>query len=157
CERLDCLPLAVELAAARTSSLTPEQILVRLDERLSFLGDGPRDVPLRQQTLRATIDWSYDLLTPAEQLLFAWLSVFAGGWDLRGASAVCGLEGGMPVEDGVASLIERSIVGRQLDDGGGPRFSLLQTIREYAVSVLQASGERPLARRRHAEYFLERF
>ena len=157
CERLDCLPLAVELAAARTSALTPEQILVRLDERLPVLGDGPRDVPLRQQTLRATIEWSYDLLTPAEQRLFARLSVFAGGWDVPAADAVCGPEADLAVEDGLASMIEKSIVGRQPDDEGRPRFSMLQTIREYAGAVLVASGERPSARRRHAEYFLERF
>ena len=157
CDRLDCLPLAVELAAARTGALAPEQILLRLDERLSALGEGPRDAPLRQQTLRATIEWSYDLLAPAEQRLFARLSVFAGGWDLPAAEGVCGLAGEPAVEGGLASLIDKNIVGRQPDDGGGPRYSMLQTIREYAVSVLQASGEQPAVRRRHAEYFLERF
>ena len=157
CERLDCLPLAVELAAARTTALTPEQILLRLDERLSFLGFGPRDMPLRHQTLRATIEWSYDLLTPAEQRLFAGLSVFADGWDLAAADTVCGLEGALAVEDGLASMIDKSIISRQPDDGGRPRYSMLHTIREYAVTVLQASGERPSARRRHAEYFLELF
>ncbi len=158
CDRLDCLPLAVELAAAGTSVLTPEQILLGLDERLSFLGSGPRDAPVRQQTLRATIEWSYDLLTPVEQRLFAQLSALAGSWDLAAAEAVCRFDGADPgVEDGLFSLIEKSIVARQPVDGGRTRYSMLQTIREYAVTVLQASGERPSARRRHAEHFLEVF
>lgn len=156
CERLDCLPLAVELAAARTSALTPEQVLAGLEERLSSLGTGPRDAPLRQQTLRATIEWSYDLLTPGEKQLFARLSVFAGGWDLPAAERVCGFDT-EAVADGLVSMIEKSIVGRESDEGERPRFSLLQTIREYAVAVLEASGARPSLRRRHADYFLERF
>jgi predicted ATPase len=98
CERLDCLPLAVELAAARTRSLPPEQILARLDEVLPFLAGGPRDVPLRQQTLRATIGWSYDLLTPDEQMLFARLSVFAGGCDPTQATA--NWLSALPVQEG---------------------------------------------------------
>jgi predicted ATPase len=158
CERLDCLPLAVELAARRTGALTPEQILMGLDERLSSLGSGPRDAPVRQQTLRATIEWSYELLTPAEQRLFAQLSVFAGSWSLPAADAVCRLDDErLTVEGGLAAMIEKSIIDRPPDDEGRTRYSMLQTIREYAVAALDASGERPSVRRRHAEYFLDRF
>jgi len=157
CQRLDCLPLAVELAAARTRSLSPEQILVRLEEALPLLADGPRDVPVRQQTLRATIEWSYDLLTSAEKVLFSRLSVFAGGWDIAAAVAVCCADelSGLAVHDGICSLIEKSLVERVVGAADEPRYSMLQTIREYAADALRAGGERETLRRRHAEYFLE--
>ena len=155
CRRVDCLPLAVELAAARTRAFTLEQVLSRLDDRLSFLSGGPRDAPARQQTLRATIDWSYDLLRPGEQRLFERLGVFAGSWDFAGAAAVCKFDDGCgALVEGVVSLIEKSLVSRELDVGGQSCYSMLETIRSYAIDRLQEAGELRTVQRRHAEYFL---
>ena len=158
CRRLDCLPLAVELAAARTRAFTPEQILGRLDDRLSFLGGGPHDAPARHQTLRATIDWSYGLLTAEDQQLFEQLGVFAGSWDLAAAEAVCEPDGASPaLADGVMSLIEKSLVTREPAVGGQSYYSMLETIRSYALENLRAKGELTAVERRHAEYFLAGF
>jgi predicted ATPase/class 3 adenylate cyclase len=144
CRRLDNLPLAIELAAARVKVLSPHALLERLEQRLPVLAGGARDAPERQRTLRATIEWSYDLLTDAEQCLFARLAVFRGGCTLEAAEAVADAD-----LDLLQSLVDKSLV-RQRDD----RFWMLETIREYAVDRLEASGEADELRRRHAEYFV---
>jgi predicted ATPase/class 3 adenylate cyclase len=153
--RLDGLPLAIELAATRTKVLTPEQILSRLERRLSILTSGSRSLPERQRTLRAAIAWSYDLLDPVERRLFARLSVFAGGWTFESAEAVCDPEGlGLDALDGLTSLVDKSLV-RTTDPSGGPaRFSMLETIREFAQEQLEAGDDHEPMRRRHAEHFL---
>ncbi len=143
CRRLDDLPLAVELAAARTSVLSPAQILERLAQRLDLLKGG-RDAEARQQTLRATIEWSYELLTDEEQRLFARLAVFAGGCTLEAAEEVAEAD-----LDTLQSLVDKSLV-RFTNE----RFWMLETIREYAAEQLDRSGEAEQSRRRHAEYFL---
>jgi len=148
CIELDGLPLALELAAARVKLLAPDAILARLAGRLDLLTTSGRDVPARQQTLRAAIDWSYRLLEPDEQLLFSRLAVFAGGFTVAAAEAVCDAD-----LDSLTSLVDKSLVG---DDGAGaePRFRLLETIREYARERLEASGDADELRRRHADHFL---
>jgi predicted ATPase len=143
CERVDYLPLAIELAAARTKVLSPADILGRLDARLRLLTHGARDAPRRQRTLRATIDWSYDLLDPDEQRLFARLGVFAGGCTLEAAEAICGAE-----LDGLHALVDRCLIGSD-----GARYSMLQTLREYAVERLEQSGEANEIRRLHHQWF----
>ncbi len=154
CRRLDNLPLAIELAASRTRILSPQALLPRLEQRLKLLSGGARGAPERQQTLRAAIDWSYELLEPAEQLLLARLSVFAGGWTLEAAEAICaeGLE--LDPLDGLASLAEKSLVRQAEDDEGESCFSMLQTIREYAAEKLEESGNAEHLRRRHTNYFV---
>ena len=146
CVRLDGLPLALELAAARIPLLSPEAMLERIDARLTLLTTGARDLPERHQTLRATIAWSYELLAERERDLFARLSVFAGGFSLETAEAVCGAD-----LDALASLIDKSLVRRD-----GERFTMLQTIREYAVERLANDGDEDDLRARHAQYFLDR-
>jgi predicted ATPase/class 3 adenylate cyclase len=152
--RLDGLPLAIELAATRTKVLTPEQMLPRLQSRLSILTSGVRTLPQRQRTLRDAIAWSYDLLDEAERRLFAQLSVFTGGWTLESAEAVCHPEPGLDLLDGVASLVDKSLVRRADPSDGQPRFSTLETIREFGQEQLEASGELDGLLRRHAEHFL---
>ncbi len=156
CVRLDGLPLAIELAAARIRALPPQALLRRLDERLDLLTRGAADAPARQQTLRAAIDWSYALLSEGEKRLFRRLSVFAGGWDLDAAEAVCDFDGtlGIGVLDGISSLIENSLVREQDDPEGEPRFSMLESIREYSHERLADTEEAQAVRRRHAEIFL---
>jgi predicted ATPase/class 3 adenylate cyclase len=146
CRRLDCLPLALELAAARVKALSTEQLLSRLERRLPMLTGGPRDAPKRQQTLRATITWSYDLLTADEQRAFARLAVFAGGCTLDAAEEVCQAE-----FDTIVALIDKSLLYREHD-----RYFQLETIREYALERLEETGEVDEVRRRHAEHYLER-
>jgi predicted ATPase/DNA-binding XRE family transcriptional regulator len=155
CHRLDGLPLALELAAARIRLFPPQALLGRLSPSLDLLTGGARDRPTRQQTLRATIDWSYSLLSPEEQTLFARLSVFAGGCTLAAAEAVCTTEEDRSIAllDGVASLIQKSLV-RQ-DGERESRFGMLETIREYAAEKLEERGEAQEIQRRHALYFLE--
>jgi predicted ATPase/class 3 adenylate cyclase len=153
--RLDGLPLAIELAATRTKVLTPEQMLPRLQERLSFLTSGARTLPDRQRTLRGAIAWSHDLLDDAERGLFARLSVFTGGWTLESAEAVCDPEGlGLDALDGLTSLVDKSLVRRSESTDGHPRFSMLETIREYGQEQLAAGEARGMVRQRHAEHFL---
>ena len=144
CARLDDLPLAVELAAARTSVLSPRQILERLSQRLDLLRGG-RDADARQRTLRATIEWSYDLLTEEEKRLFAALSVFAGGCTLEAAESVCDAD-----LDALQSLVDKSLL-RHTDE----RFWMLETIREFALERLEDSGGAEDLRRRYTAYFLE--
>ena len=151
CRRLDRLPLSIELAAARTTLFSPEALLERLDARLGFLIEGFRDQPERHQTLGGLLAWSHDLLGPGEQRLFARLSVFAGGWTLDAAAAVCGDD--VDVVSGLSSLIDKSLL--QVDAHEiEPRPLMLETIREYATERLEASGEASAVRRRHADHFL---
>jgi predicted ATPase/class 3 adenylate cyclase len=145
CRRLDGLPLAVELAAARVRVFRPAELLRRLESRLPLLAGGGRDAPERQRTLRATIEWSYDLLDGEEQRLFARLGIFAGSFDVDAAETVCGA----PV-DLLEALIEQSLV-RRWESG---RFGMLETIREFAVEELRESGERDVVGRAHLDYFL---
>ena len=153
--RLDGLPLAIELAASRVKLLPPAVLLSRLGERLPMLTTAARDLPERQRTLRAAIDWSCDLLEASERRLFARLSVFAGGWALESAEAVCseGLE--MPVLDVLGALVDKSLVQEEADPRGGPRFRMLETIREYALGLLDRSGEEAALRGRHARHFMD--
>jgi predicted ATPase len=154
--RLDGLPLAIELAATRTKVLTPAQILPRLQQRLTLLTTGARTLPDRQRTLRGAIAWSHDLLTDTERRLFARLSVFAGGWTLESAEAVCDPEAlGVDVLDGLTSLVDKSLVRRVEAPGRPPRFSMLETIREFGREQLEACGDLEQVRRRHAEHFLD--
>ena len=153
--RLDGLPLAIELAATRTKVLTPEQILSRLERRLSILTSGARSLPERQRTLRAAIAWSHDLLDPVERRLFARLSVFTGGWTFESAEAVCDPESlGVDALDGLTSLVDKSLVRWTEPPGEPPRFSMLETIREFAQEQLQAGADLAPVVRRHAEHFL---
>jgi predicted ATPase len=147
CLRLDELPLALELAAARTALFSPEQLLEKLSQRLDLL-KGERDADPRQQTLRATIEWSYDLLAAEEQRLFRHLAVFAGGCTYEAAEEVAWAD-----PDTLQSLLDKSLL-RKRDSKVGPRYWMLETIREYASEKLEALGEADELRRRHAEYFL---
>ncbi len=151
--QLDGLPLAIELAAGRAKLLAPDAILARLGTRLSVLTGGARDLPARQQTLRAAIDWSHDLLQPEEQRLFARLAAFSGGWTLDAAEAVCAQDLSLSVLDGLGSLVDQSLVRRVEDVADDARFAMLETIREYATERLAESGEQDAVRRRHADYF----
>jgi predicted ATPase/DNA-binding SARP family transcriptional activator len=144
CRRLDCLPLALELAAARTRTLAPTLLLTRLEQRFPLLTGGPRDLPERQRTLRATIDWSHSLLAPDEQQLFARLAVFHGGCTLEAAERVC--DATLEVLDG--------LVGNSLLQYRSGRYIMLETIREYAHERLDQGGEAETIARRHAAYFL---
>ena len=164
CQRLDGLPLALELAAARLSLLTPLALLARLSHRLPLLSRGARDLPARQQTLRSTIAWSYDLLETGEQQLFRRLSIFVGGFTLEaiqtvclpqtsGASSVQAEEEAATLEQ-LAELLDKSLVQAQQSSRGEPRFTMLETIREYATEQLAASGEEAAMQERHAHYFL---
>src|SRR6266850_1802331 len=156
CARLDGLPLAIELAAARIKVLSPSSLLTRLSSRLQLLTGGARDLPQRQQTLRAAMDWSYDLLNAAEQKLFRRLSVFVGGCNLEGVEAVCDTKGDLDLDllDGMASMVDKSLLQQVEQAKGESRFLMLETIREYALEKLEASGEEALTKRAHAAYCL---
>ena len=156
CRRLDGLPLAIELAAARTNVLRPAALLARLSRRLPLLAGGPRDLPARQQTLRAAIAWSHDLLCPGEQVLFRRLAVFAGGCALEAAEAVAGGPGtdGTEVLEGITSLVENSLLRGEDGPAGEPRFAMLETVREFALERLAESGEADDVRGRHAAWCL---
>ncbi|HLZ72209.1 MAG TPA: AAA family ATPase, partial [Dehalococcoidia bacterium] len=157
CARLDGLPLALELAAARVRALPVAALLTRLEQRLPLLTGGRRDLPARQQTLRAAIAWSYDVLEPAEQRLFRRLGVFAGGCTLELAEAVCNADGDLDIEvlDSIGSLVEKSLVHWAADRGGEPRYRMLETIREFALGELEASGEGEAVRRQLAMQVLQ--
>jgi predicted ATPase/DNA-binding CsgD family transcriptional regulator len=159
CDRLDGLPLALELAAARADVFEPSEILARLERRLPLLTGGARDAPARQRTMRDAIAWSYDLLTPGQRALFRRLAVFVGGFTLEAAEAVAGGDPGVDAITGVAALAEQSLVrrveaSRGGADGGTPRFGMLETVREFGLEELLASGEEAAVRRRHAVWFL---
>ncbi len=154
CTRLDGLPLAIELAAARIKLLSPSAMQSRLESSLQLLTGGAKDLPMRQQTLRGTIDWSYDLLSPAEQKLFRRISVFVGGCTLEGIEAVCNTKQDLEVDvlDGMGSLVNNSLVQQIEQSAGEPRFALLDTVREYGLERLAASGEESAIKRAHAAY-----
>jgi predicted ATPase len=156
CARLDGLPLAIELAAARIKLLPPQALLSRLGNRLKLLTGGARNLPERQRTLRGAIEWSYELLDEGERTLFARLAVFSGGSTLEAMEAVCDAQGDLPlgVFEGVSSLLDKSLLRQEEGAWGEPRFVMLETIREYASERLEASGEAEELRRLHAEYFL---
>ena len=156
CRQLDGLPLAIELAAARVKILPPVALRDRLEYRLELLTDGPRDLPERQQTLRRTITWSFDLLTPPEQMLFRRLSVFVGGCTLDAVEAVCNTREdlGIDVLQGVATLVDYSLLVQSGSDEVTPRFSMLETFREYAREQLLHSGEADDTARALAAYAL---
>ena len=182
CRRLDGLPLAIELAAARLRSLSPRQLADRLDDRFRLLTGGSRTLLPRQQTLRAVVDWSWDLLDPAERVLLSRLAVFRGGWTLEAVESICADPSGQSVPDRrspaagaghpppsaargdriaaadaaalLASLIDKSLVLAELTDDG-PRYRMLETISEYASERLDESGERAATERRHLAYFRE--
>lgn len=154
CRCLDGLPLAIELAAARIKVLSPRDLLLRLERRLDLLTGGPRDLPRHQQTLRGTIEWSYGLLNEAEQRLFVRLGVFGGGCTLQAAEAVCGEDHQPGVLDLLASLVDQSMVRQMTSAAGESRFAMLETLGEYALERLEASGEADLVRRRHLAYYV---
>ena len=155
CARLDGLALAIELAAARTKLLRPQDMVARLGATLPLLTGGARDLPARQQTLRAAIEWSYNLLDPAEQMLFSRMGAFVGGCTLPAVEAVCNSRGDLRVDVlmGLESLLDKSLL-RQAVAGDDTRFLMLETIREYALEQLEESGEAAEIRKRHAEYYL---
>lgn len=155
CVRLEGLPLAIELAAARIKLLTPPILLTRLTSRLDALTGGAQDLPARQRTLRNTIEWSYNLLNDAEKLLFARLAVFHGGCSLEAIEAVCSHDLPADVFDLLESLVNKSLVQQKEAVGGEPRFVMLETIHEYAWERLRASGDAQTLYGRHADYFAQ--
>jgi predicted ATPase/DNA-binding CsgD family transcriptional regulator len=160
CVRLDGLPLALELAAARSRVLPPRALLSRLEHRLDVLATTSADQPARQRTLRGALDWSYDLLSPAEQAIFRRLGVFVGGFPLGAVAEVCDPEGSLSLDalSAIESLVDNSLIRRERPAAAAasdePRFSMLETVREYALERLRESGETELTRRRHARYYL---
>jgi non-specific serine/threonine protein kinase len=182
CRRLDGLPLAIELAAARMKVLSPAALLAQMTDRLRLLTGGPRDAPSRQQTMRDTIAWSHHLLSPEDQIVFRRLAVFAGGCTLEAAEAVAGGEGGEgtrdrpatgrpsappdrsvspfspstpSILDGIASLVDHSLLRRVAGADGEPRFHMLETVREFGLERLRASGDEAAVRRAHAEWITQ--
>jgi predicted ATPase/class 3 adenylate cyclase len=157
CARLDGLPLAIELAAARIKLLPPQALLARLGKRLAVLTGGVRDAPARQHTLRSTIDWSYRLLDAEEQRLFRQISVFVGGCTLDAIETVCSAcgNGALSVLDEVASLLDKSLLRQKEQEGAEPRLVMLETIREYAWECLSTSGEMEASRKAHAVYYTQ--
>ncbi|MFE1952307.1 BTAD domain-containing putative transcriptional regulator [Streptomyces sp. NPDC059524] len=157
CRRLDGLPLAIELAAARLRMLTPRQIADRLDDRFRLLTSGARTALPRQQTLRAVVDWSWDLLDAPERTVLARLSVFSGGCDLAAAESVCATAGAdaPDVLEALGSLVDKSLVVAAPDDEGGMRYRLLETVAEYAGDRLDEAGDRESAERAHLTYYRE--
>lgn len=154
CRRVDGIPLALELAAARVAVLSPEALRARLSSRLTLLTSTSRDLPERHQTLRGAIEWSYALLSPEEQSAFRTLSVFQGGWSLAGAQAVIGLDDVATMEI-LASLCDKSLVRLSESDDAEPRYSMLETIQEYGMELLTASGDLDTKRVAHAEFFVD--
>jgi predicted ATPase/class 3 adenylate cyclase len=156
CVRLDGLPLAIELAAARIRIFTPQAMLARLDHRLGLLSAGARDLPERQQTLRGAIAWSHDMLDVVDRALFACISVFVGSAGLDEIEGVCSSAVGDDLFGALESLVEKSLVRQVEGIGGEPRFAMLETIREFAAEQAAERGERDGLRQRHAELFTER-
>jgi predicted ATPase/class 3 adenylate cyclase len=154
CRHLDGLPLAIELAAARVRLLPPTALLDRLRQRLDVLGGALVDLPERQRTLRATMDWSYALLPPHEQAIFTRLAVFAGGWMPDAAENVCGRDGEPDVLDALSALLDASLLVESDDPSGQPRFDMLETVRAYAADRLTSSPDRAETERRHTQWML---
>ncbi len=156
CQQVDGLPLAIELAAGRSKLFAPQALLSRLRNRLKLLVGGAQDLPLRQQTLRGTIAWSYDLLGQDEKALFRRLAVFVGGCTLEAAEAVCTAQGDLLIDvlEAVAALVDKSLLRQETQADGQPRLLMLETIREYALERLAASGEAEAVQRQHAIFFL---
>ncbi|HEY7671804.1 MAG TPA: protein kinase, partial [Gammaproteobacteria bacterium] len=156
CKRLDGLPLAIELAAARTKVLPLAALLKRVDDPLQLLASGPRDSPARQQTLRATLDWSFNLLDENHKRLFMRLGVFVGGATLEAIEAVCNVDEDLGIDllDGVAALVDSSLLQQMDAEGAEPRFAMLETMREYAAGRLAETGQEARTRRAHAAYLL---
>jgi len=156
CVRLDGLPLAIELAAARIKMLPPRAMLQRLSSRLKLLTGGARDLPERQRTLRATIEWSHALLDEGEQLLFGRLAVFSGGRTLEAIEAICDTKGDLPMDafEGISSLLDKSLLRQEEGPNGEPRFVMLETVHEFAREKLGQSAEAEEIKRVHAQYFL---
>jgi len=156
CRRLDGLPLALELAAARLSVFGPDALLARMEHRLTLLTQGARDLPLRQQTLRNTLAWSYDLLSEREQEIFQQLAVFVGSFSLEAVESVCAdeLHDGNEVMERVTELVTKSLIKPADPIGAVPRFRMLDTVREYALEQLAASGEEEAVKCRHADYYM---
>src|SRR5580658_5846622 len=152
CVRLEGLPLAIELAAARLKVLTPGELVFRLGSRMEVLASSTRDVPARQRALRSAIAWSYDLLDSGERALFRRLSVFAGGWTLADAGGVCAVDGGDALAM-VESLLDKSLIRRLPGDEQTAEFSMLESLREYAAEELTASAEAEETRARHADHY----
>ncbi|MEJ2596916.1 MAG: helix-turn-helix domain-containing protein [Anaerolineales bacterium] len=156
CEQLDCLPLAIELAAMRCRVLALPELRKQLVQRFALLRGGARDLPARQQTMEDAIAWSYELLTEAQKHCFRRLGVFVGGWTLEAAEAVCWAEGEMAVEERlltIAALVEASLVQTETEAGGVVRFSMLELIREYALERLREAGEAGTSQHQHAAYY----
>jgi len=156
CVRLDGLPLAIELAAARSKLFPPQSLLARLNQRFKVLVGGAQDLPARQQTLRSAVDWSYNLLNAGEQALFRHLAVFVGGFTVDAAETVCGADAKLHMEvlDGLALLVDNSLLQQDAGLGGEPRILMLETIREYALELLTEHGEIAALQRQHATYYL---
>jgi predicted ATPase/DNA-binding CsgD family transcriptional regulator len=156
CQQVDGLPLAIELAAGRSKLFSPQALLPRLANRLKLLVGGTQDLPLRQQTLRGTITWSYDLLGQDEKILFRRLAVFVGGCTLEAAEAICNAHQDLEIDvlDAAAGLVDKSLLRQEAEIDGEPRLLMLETIREYAVERLAESGETEAIRRQHATFFL---
>ena len=156
CARLDGLPLAIELAAARIKLLPPQAMLSRLGDRLKLLTGGARNLPERQRTLRNAISWSYEMLDEGEKALFARLAVFSGGSTLEGIEEVCDPRGDLPVDvlEGVSSLLDKSLLRQEEVLGAEPRLMMLETIREFALEKFEESGDAETIKRAHAEHFL---
>ncbi|HET8851289.1 MAG TPA: hypothetical protein VFN02_02085, partial [Ktedonobacteraceae bacterium] len=156
CARLDGLPLAIELAAARAKFFAPQTLLTRLEQGLSVLTGGARDLPARQQTLRGAIARSYDLLSSEEQTLFRRLAVFVDGWTIEAAEVVCRAAGGLEADvlDGLFSLVDKSLLRQEESTEDEPRFWMLQLLREFGLEALASTGETKLTRQAHAEYYL---
>ncbi len=155
CRRLEGIPLAIELAAMRIATFSPPDLLRHLDHQLSLLVAGPRDLPQRQQTMRDAVAWSYDLLSSPEQAMFRRLAIFAGGWTLAAAQAICGEIEGANLLMALAALVDANLIRVDLaDDIDEPRYAMLEIMREYGVEQLAARGEMEHTQRSHAEYML---
>lgn len=154
CVRLDGLPLAIEMAAARIRSLTPAEVVRRLSDRLEILASGARDAPERHRTLRSAIAWSYDLLPPVEQALFRRLAVFSGGFGADAVLAVCDGSGAGDVDQGLSALVDKNLLRHEPQRDGRSRYSLLESLREFGLKELASKGEIQSARERHAMYFV---
>jgi predicted ATPase len=154
CRRLDGLPLALELAAARTRVLSPEAMLGRLSEGLALLTGGPRDMPARQQTMRTTIAWSYDLLNSTEQAVFRHISVFAGDFSLEAATAVSGTSSSESTLDLLSSLVEKNLLYQNELTAAAPRFRMLETVREFGREQWESVGRADTTQHHHVAYFV---